>query len=189
MTEHEDRPVLTGLAALVAVAIVVGLVLGVTALVGTSMLGLRAGDSSSEANTGGGATLYLPTPSKSDGPDGPLVTLASTPTPTQSATAEESPTMEPTKKAKKEITLTAGQTAVGSFDRIDLTGTYALGEGAILQVQRLEDGSWELFNVTMSVNNGAFSTYVQTSRPGINEFRVVDLDTGLASNKVKVRVG
>ena len=73
--------------------------------------------------------------------------------------------------------------------RIDLTGSYPLGEGAILQVQRLEGGKWTDFPVTISVGGGTFSTYVQTSHTGTNEFRVIDTDTETTSNTVKVKVG
>ena len=64
------------------------------------------------------------------------------------------------------------------MQQIDLTGTYQAGEGAILQVQRMENGAWSDFPVTMSVSGGTFATYVQTSRTGPNEFRVVDTDSG-----------
>jgi len=84
--------------------------------------------------------------------------------------------------------LSASQTEVSKFEQIDLTGVYVGGEGAILQVQRLEDGNWEDFPVTVSVSNSTFSTYVQTSRPGVNEFRVIDLDTQRHSNSVRVRI-
>ncbi len=85
--------------------------------------------------------------------------------------------------------MSAGQTSVASFQRIDLTGAYPLGEGAILQVQRLEGGKWTDFPVTISVGGGTFSSYVQTSHTGINEFRVMDTDTETTSNTVKVEVG
>ena len=81
------------------------------------------------------------------------------------------------------------QQSVSPMQQIDLTGTYQAGEGAILQVQRLEDGSWSDFPVTASVSGGTFGTYVQTSRPGPNQFRVVDTDTQAVSNEVTVTVG
>ena len=39
------------------------------------------------------------------------------------------------------------------------------------------------------MSNQTFSTYVQTSQAGVNRFRVVDTDTKLESNEVKVTVG
>jgi hypothetical protein len=75
------------------------------------------------------------------------------------------------------------------MQQIDLTGIYPGGEGAILRVQRFESGQWQDFPVTASVSNQTFSTYVQTSRSGVNKFRVVDTDSGLKSNPVRVTVG
>lgn len=168
-----------------AVAAVVGLLLGLAALFGTRILGV-GGDQSATGSSSGGDSLYLPTPSPTTRGTGPLITLGpGEPTPTDATAA----TAEPTKKPKPRITLVAGKTSVSSFERIDLTGSYLQGEGAILQVQRREGGSWQDFPVTMTVGGGTFSTYVQTSRPGINEFRVIDTDTGTKSRSVKVRVG
>jgi len=73
--------------------------------------------------------------------------------------------------------------------RIDLSGVYPQGEGAVLQVQRMTpDHHWEDFPVTAAVSGGTFSTYVQTGRPGAQRFRVRDSDTGRVSNVVKVTV-
>jgi hypothetical protein len=74
--------------------------------------------------------------------------------------------------------------------KIDLTGTYIGGEGAVLNVQKLTNGSWQNFyGVSASVTGGTFATYIQTGTSGVNKFRVVDSDTHLASNPVSVRVG
>ena len=75
------------------------------------------------------------------------------------------------------------------MQQIDLTGTYQAGEGAILQVQRFEDGAWVDFPVTVSVSGGTFATYVLTGRTGPNQFRVVDTDSEAVSNEVTVTVG
>ena len=74
----EERPVLSGVAALVAVAVVVGLVAGFAALAGARIVGL-GGETEASGNggaPGAGETLVLPTPSKTQEPTGPLVTLA-----------------------------------------------------------------------------------------------------------------
>jgi hypothetical protein len=97
--------------------------------------------------------------------------------------------VDPSDANSKEIELSAGQQSVSAMQQIDLTGSYPTGEGAILQVQRLEDGSWEDFPVTASVNNQTFSTYVQTGQTGENTFRVIDTDKDLVSNEVVVTVG
>ncbi|NYG54504.1 hypothetical protein [Nocardioides perillae] len=185
-----DRPVLTGLLALVAVAVVVGVVLGVATLLGTRVLGLGEASGSTGQATDAD-TLFLPPPSPTDPPSGPLVTLAPDGGPTQvveAPTAEPSPTESESPEAG-EISLSAGQTSVSPMGQIDLTGTYPGGEGAILQVQRFEGGSWSDFPVTVSVSGSTFATYVQTGRVGEARFRVVDTDSGVESNEVTVRVG
>lgn len=182
-----ERPVLTGLLALVSVAVVVGAVLGIATLAGTQVLGMGGG-SQTTSTSAAEDSLYLPTPSETEAPSGPLVTLAPVDGPTE---VVEAPSEEPSESEppEKEIALSAGQTSVSAMGQIDLTGVYPGGEGAILQVQRREGGSWSDFPVTVSVSGETFSTYVQTGRSGPNRFRVVDTDTGLESNPVTVRVG
>ena len=189
--DGEGRPVLTGLLALVGVAVAVGLILGFVTLVGTKFLGLdNAADST---GTTAERSMYLPKPSKTQQPSGPLITLApgETQPPSSSASSEPGSDKKPTKKKtpKTQISLSAGQTAVSPMQQIDLTGVYPGGEGAILQVQRFTNGAWSAFPVTASVGNETFSTYVQTSQTGVNRFRVADTDTGLESNEVKVTIG
>ena len=75
------------------------------------------------------------------------------------------------------------------MEKIDLTGVYPRGEGSVLQVQRFTDGSWRDFPVTVSVSDETFTTYVQTSQGGVNRFRVVDTDSGLESNEVRITIG
>lgn len=178
-----ERPVLTGLVALVAVGILVGLFLGGAALAGTRMLGLNGGEDGSNATSE--QSMYLPRPSKTQPPSGALITLAPDPNGTQQ------PSQEPTESEspEKAISLSAGQIEVGPMEQIDLTGVYPGGEGAILQVQRFQAGAWVDFPVTASVSNETFSTYVQTSQLGRNRFRVVDTDTALESNEVRINVG
>jgi hypothetical protein len=172
--------VLTGLIALVAVAAVIGIIGGLAALVGSRMLGLdgdasASGDDSASSN----ASLYLPEP-----------TITSETVVPEAATSPTADSVDPSSSTTgTEITLTAGQQSVSAMQQIDLTGTYPTGEGAILQVQRFEDGAWEDFPVTMSVSNQTFATYVQTSQAGENKFRVIDTDKDLFSNEVVVTVG
>lgn len=179
MADGEGRPVLTGLAALIGVAVVVGLVLGGAALAATQVLGL--GEDDATAETTSAESLYLPTPSKTPDSTDPAFTLA----PGEETTAEESPTES---ESPEGITLSATQTEVGPMENIDLTGVYPDGEGAILQVERFADGDWIEFPVTASVGNETFTTYVQTGQLGANKFRMVDSDTGETSNEVTVTV-
>lgn len=175
--DTENRPVLTGLVALVGVAVVIGLLGGLAVLVGVKVAGI--GDTT-EASTDptSSATFRLPKPTE---------TSTETTTPEET---EPGPGTETTSEAPAEgISLSAAQQSVSPMQQIDLTGTYQAGEGAILQVQRMENGAWSDFPVTMSVSGGTFATYVQTSRTGPNEFRVVDTDSDVVSNEVAVTVG
>lgn len=191
MVEHdrsdEEHPVAVGLLALVGVGLAVGLFLGLAVLVATQVLGLGGGSSNGSSTSQ--QSLYLPLPSKTQAPSGPLITLQPGESPTV-ATSQQPPD-KPTKKkpSKKQISLSASETSVAPMQQIDLTGVYPGGEGAILQVQRFTDGGWQDFPVTVSVSNETFSTYVQTSQGGVNRFRVVDTDTGLKSREVRVTIG
>jgi hypothetical protein len=181
--ESQDHPVAYGLVALIGVGVVVGLILGLGALAGARVVGV--GDESSAASTGGEASMYLPKPEKTKGAAGPEITLR--------PGEEEPPASEPeetetTKAPAKAISLSASQTEVSPMQQIDLTGTYPGGEGAILQVQRFENGAWEEFPVSVSVSDQTFSTYVQTGVPGLQRFRVVDTASGKPSNEVRVTV-
>ena len=201
MVDVEKRPVLTGLVALVAVALVVGLVAGFAVLAGTRIVGLGGGatTASDDGSPTSGETLDLPEPTPTEQPSAPLVTLlpggGDAEESAQDGSGEKSGAKGRSKKKSKEepdksvISLSAGQLSVGPMERIDLTGTFPGGEGAVLQVQRLEGGTWEDFPVTVSVSNGTFATYVQSGDPGPNQFRVKDSDSPRTSNPVKVQVG
>ena len=194
MTEDQEReestlrPVLTGLIALVAVALTVGLVLGGVALIGSNVLGLSDGDASAGGDSLDGESLYLP-PFKKTATGGPAITLATE----DSGGGNGGPTgpiEEPSesKSPKNGISLQSVETSVGNFEHIDLTGVYPGGEGAILQVQRFENGAWADFEATIPVSGETFSTYIQTGVAGLNRFRVIDNATGVASNEVRVQV-
>jgi hypothetical protein len=187
---RQEHPVLAGLLALVGVGLVVGMVLGFGALAATQVLGL--GEGSDTANTTARQSMYLPRPQKTKVPKGPLITLEPGAGGSETPSAEPSrkPSKTKTKAPRQPITLSAGQTAVGPMEQIDLTGVYPRGEGAILRVERFDSGRWDDFaQITVLVSGQTFSTYVQTSQPGVNRFRVVDTDTGASSNPVRVTIG
>ena len=178
--DTENRPVLTGLIALVGVAVAIGLLGGLAVMVGVKATGI--GDTSSASDSSRTpATFKLPKPTD---------TGSSIPEPDDSTESSTDTGTEPTSEAPAEgISLSATQQSVSPMQQIDLTGTYQAGEGAILQVQRFENGAWSDFPVTMSVSGGTFGTYVQTSRTGPNKFRVVDTDSDVVSNEITVTVG
>jgi hypothetical protein len=187
LPESEKHPVAAGLIALVGVGLVVGLIAGLAALAGSRLLGL-GGDNAS-AETTQQESLYLPKPVPTTGSSGPLITLAPGETQSPAEQPSESQSAKPPKRPKKGISLSASQTSVAPMEQIDLTGVYPGGEGAILQVERFTSGSWQAFPVTVSVSDETFATYVQTSQTGPTRFRVVDTDTGRASNDVSIDIG
>ena len=182
-----EHPVVYGLLALVGVAVVVGLIAGLTALAGARVAGLDDSAPSTNEGDDGGASLFLPKPKPTDGESGPLITLA--PGEESSGTQRPEPQdPETSDKSAKPISLQVAESRVAPMDNIDLTGVYPAGEGAILRVQRFENGSWQDFPVTVSVSDQTFTTYVQTGQVGRNRFRVVDTDTGKVSNEVAVTI-
>jgi hypothetical protein len=177
VTSDEKHPIAAGFVALIAVGLAVGLMVGIFTVVFTHVAGLGGDDGSDAAD--GGPSLYLPTPQPTDTATGSAAAVppATAPPPTSSA-------------ASAQITLQSGSTSVGPMERIDLSGVYPQGEGAVLQVQRKgSGGGWEDFPVTAAVTGGTFSTYVQTGRAGVQKFRVRDSDSGRVSNVVSVTVG
>jgi hypothetical protein len=184
----ERHPVVAGLLALLAVGLVVGLILGGAALAATKVLNVGDDDSATDKSTSG-QSLYLPRPEKTGRPDGPLVTLDSPDGADETDTSSPDHAQTETEDAETKISLSAGQTAVGPMEPIDLTGVYPGGEGSILQVQQFTAGKWDDFPVTTPVSNETFTTYIQTSQPGLNKFRMIDTKSGETSNEVRVRIG
>lgn len=186
--ERDEHPVLFGLLALVGVGVVVGIIAGVVAIAGARVAGLDG----SGGTTGGGqeqASLYLPKPQPTRADDGPLITLDPGQRSPKNQDQQPSEDASSAKPEEKGISLQVATNTVSPMDNIDLTGVYPGGEGAILQVQRFESGAWADFPVTVSVSDETFATYVQTGQSGVNRFRVVDTDSGQASNEVKVTIG
>ncbi len=181
---------------MLAVALVVGGVVGLVAVGAANVLGLGEETSTVEAEP----SLHIPErTSGEDAEDDEGLTLADLNggvDPTESdegggsgddqAATEKKKDRKP-KRPRSVISLSASPLDVSAMERIYLTGTFPGGEGASLQVQRLQ-GSWTDFPTSTSVSGGTFSTYVMTGQSGPNKFRVVDPATGKKSNPVTVRV-
>jgi hypothetical protein len=180
----EGHPIVSGLVALVGVTVTVGLILGLVVVAGSRVLGIGGDDNATDSSAE--RSMYLPRPQKTPTASGPLISLSPGETESSSSTGTDRPTES--ESPKFTISLSAGQTSVGPMERIDLTGTYPGGEGAILQVERFIAGAWGDFQVTAAVSDETFSTYVQTGQVGTNKFRVRDTDTGKVSNAVTVIV-
>ena len=180
--ERKQHPVVAGLVALVGVGLTIGLLAGGGALVATRVLGLGADATATDSS--GGQSMYLPKPEKTTPSEQPSAQ------PTLPAASEPTGPVHTTPSKDTGISLSAAQTQVGPMGRIDLTGNYPTGEGAVLQVQRATGpgDSWVDFPVTATVSGGQFSTYVQTGRTGPNRFRVIDTDSEAVSNDVTITV-
>ena len=102
MDDGEGRPVITGLLALVGVAVAVGLILGVVARSAPSSWAWTAGQQLAGRRR---AVDDLPKPSRHQQPSGPLITLA--PGETQPASPSSAPPKKPTrsKSPKTQISL------------------------------------------------------------------------------------
>jgi hypothetical protein len=176
-----SRTLLMGIGALVAVSLIVGLVVGAIAFGAAKMSGIgeAAGGPTREPS------LYIPSGEPSTSPEA----YPDPPETSESPTEEPTPTEEPSPtKPARPITLQGYPAAVAPGERINLTGVFATGEGARLQVQRFE-GGWTNFPVTATVRGGTFETYVLTSRTGKQRFRVIDMASGKASNPVRITIG
>lgn len=181
---RDGHPILAGLVALVAVLAVVAAVVGVGALVASRALGLSE-DGAIDTGSSERQTLFLPRPSDTEEPGEPYITLPSQPKPDKPKKNKFTTAPAPLEL----ITLSAAQSAVAPMEPIDLTGSYAAGEGAILRVQQFKDGGWSDFPVTAPVNGGQFSTFIQAGAIGLQRFRMIDTDTGETSNEIKVQIG
>ncbi len=196
--EQNDNPVASGLVALVAVALVIGLLAAIIALLGTRLFGL---DGSSGSGSGDGVavgdSLYLPSLQPTELDSGLLVTLAPvvTQTPEASATASATPSesTSPTESATPKdarIVLSAGSSHVDSGEELMLSGTYTQGEGSVLDIWYDVNGKgWQEFNLDVNVYGGVFQVFVATYQTGTITWRVEDPETGLKSNEVTVTHG
>lgn len=173
MTTDSRHPILSGLAALAAVSVGIGVIAGVGAMLGVKASGLAGGDATGTSTAE--PSMYLPKPAKTTATDSP-------PELTDNPTSSVTDNLDG-------IVLTAGQSSVAPMGQIDLTGSFPGGDGAILQVQRFSGGVWLDFPVSAAVNGESFSTYVQTSQLGVNRFRMFDRATEATSNVVKVSIG
>lgn len=191
-----DRPVLNGLVALVGVGLGVGLILALVVLVGTKVLGIGGDGADASGDTTVHDSMYLPSPIETEVSSGPLITLATEdPDEDDGSTGTDEPSEEPTTEDTAsespkagQISLQATDTTVTSGERIYFSGVYPGGEGAILWLQRWQDGAWADFPASVGVTNGTFSSYIFTGVSGLNRFRVIDRDSGTVSNEIRVTV-
>lgn len=160
-----------------AVSLGIGLIFGAGAVIASWGLGLGEGETTTDSS-GVRQSMYVPEPVPTKDTVGPLVSVPPAPTASKSG------------KPASLIVLQAGQTAVATMQQIDLTGSYPGKDGAVLQVQRFQGGAWQDFaQVDAIVQGGQFSTYIQTGQVGKARFRMLDTESGEASNEVVVTIG
>ncbi len=193
MTDGEENPIASGLVALVAVAVVVGVLAGIAVLAGTRMLGVSGGGGgSSSGEAGGGASLVMPPPVPTQRQSDPLITLAPTQEPTQTTTAEatRTPAAAKTTDGEPQLVLTVTPLSVASGEEVMLSGTYVRGEGSVLDIwYSVEGGPWEEFGLDVNVSGSIFQINVQTWKTGDIRWQVRDESSGRKSEPVTVHYG
>lgn len=208
MDEENENPVANGLVALVAVALVIGLLAAIIALLGTRLVGLTGGDGGSSDGVAVGDSLSLPPLEPTELDSGLLITLAPVMTPTpsasssaplsigESATPSASATPTPSPSAEesddasgdRRISLQASDSSLEAGDELMLSGTYRSGEGAVLDIwYDVNDEGWQEFNLDVNVNGGLFQAFVSTYKSGTIVWQVRDPENGQKSNEVTVR--
>lgn len=187
--DREDEPgraLAWALAAMLGVAVVVGLCIG-GAMVAVAQVGGLTDSGGKGGEAAAPATLYMPSYVPTKGSEGEGFDV---PGPQDLPSLPSDFTDGPEKKPKSHtITLFVAPQNVSPGERINFNGVYTDGEGARLQIQRKEGAAWTDFPVDATVRGGSFETWIQTSRTGTTKFRVYDADTRRASNVVTVRIG
>lgn len=192
MTDEQENPVASGLIALVAVAVVVGVLAGIAVLLLTRMFGIDGDTTAASTDPADERSLYLPDPVPTTAASGPLITLAPSADESLPAQpAEPAPTTSsPPPKPDNGISLSAGATSVGAGEELLITGTYPKGEGAVLDIfYNVAGGGWSEFPVDVNVSGGIFQTNVATYKSGTITWRVQDPSSGKQSNAVTVNHG
>jgi hypothetical protein len=183
-TDDEEAPwtrqLLVGVGAVVVVALLIGGIVSVVALGAAKVTGIGTARPTATAEP----SLYIPSGQPTTKVD-----------PYPGATARPSASSRPTRtpappevKKKPAIELRASPLEVAANERITLTGSYRGHDGVRLQIQRFDGGAWGDFPVQATVTGGVFSTYIITSRSGVNRLRVADPAGGPTSKAVKVTV-
>jgi hypothetical protein len=192
--DYDDEPgrALThAFVAMVAVALLVGASVGLALMAAAKIGGLGGGSAEADApDDDSPASLYMPSyqPTEDSGSGWDLPGPSESP-PSLPGAGGGSPSATKTKAARSGITLFVAPQQVNPGERINFNGVYEGADGATLQVQRREGGSWSDFPVTASVRGGSFETWITTSRTGPTNFRVYDDAAGKKSNVVRVQIG
>lgn len=195
MSDEEENPVVSGLAALVAVAVVVGLLAGIAVLLGTRLLGISGDTDLASDEPAAGATMYLPDPVETERAEDPAITLLPTDSEAQEPrTDRPAPSPTATRSSagatKASLNLSASPLSAEVGESVMLSGTYVNGEGSVIDIWRkVDDGAWEEFNVDAYVSGGVFQVNVQSYQPGKVAWKVRDEANKVESDPVTVTYG
>jgi len=181
------------LGAVLAVALVIGLVAGAVAWGAVHATGLDDEPASSgpeAASTPAAPASSRSAASPSASPE-KQTTRKADPAPTKTAHPETKPAKHRHGHRARHghLTLTASRRHVSPMGRVDLGGRYPGHNGATLVVQRREGGRWSRFPVSVTVRGRSFHTWVASGHHGPNAFRVLDPASGRVSGAVTVVVG
>jgi hypothetical protein len=181
--EAPGRTLLMALGAMAAVALVVGVVVGLVVMAVVKLSGV--GEATETADNAP-ESLFLPRyqPTKSPQEDG-----LDLPGPTRSPSRSPSASPAGRTPSQERIKLFVAPQHVAPGQRIDFSGVYEAGEGVALQIQRKENGVWSDFPVTATVRGGTFETWIETTHTGRVPYRVYDGRSGRASNVVILTIG
>ena len=88
----------------------------------------------------------------------------------------------------KSITIKSDKAAARAWAKVSFTGkTSGIAKNTVGQVQRLENGKWVNFPATTKgTSKATYSVWVQSSRVGVNKFRVVTAKTASAAVNVTI---
>lgn len=183
-----NRTVIKAVVGLVAAGAVLGLLTGV---LGASAMRAIGFNSSEPPHDPGMAPQSSSSPSSSPTTEQHETASSST---DQETDAKKDHTKKEKKRRKPEPgkpKLQASPSRVDPGERISLTGTFPkLDDGAVLQVQRRDGGSWEDFPVEARTDgDGTFETWVVTSRTGKMKFRLQAEDGGAKTPPATVHIG
>jgi hypothetical protein len=174
--------VVGALGAVVAVALVIGVVIGAVAYGAARLVGLTDSPDSSAAGP--------PSPAQSDDHESSSPSASPSPQHRPHVERARDKSTHPHRRHRRRHRHTHGLTLVATphdvhrMGRVHLAGSYPGHAGSRLVLQRFEAGHWDRFPVTVVVRGGHFRTWVASGYPGKNRFRVVDPAAGTASRPV-----
>lgn len=204
--DNWKRQLVLGVSMLVVIGLLVGGIVAFVSLKAADVAGITDDDPDSTAATSAPASTpsappasTTPTePTSSTTPTTPTTT-STTPAPTVTTTTVTETTSAPTTSSSTTrsepstptdtdggFTMSASRSSAGSYQRVQLTGRFT-GSGSLTLQRRVDGGAWEDFPAEVARSGPRFTTYIESGRSGLNEFRVV-ARAGLASPVVSVRI-